>query len=121
FRAGQRRAMKVLIAGACGFVGATLARRWREERADVQILGPDSFIRPGSETNRADLRRIGVTVTHADIRQASDFEPLPDVDWVIDAAAHPSVLAGVDGRTSSRQLVEHNLVGTINMLEYCRR
>jgi CDP-paratose 2-epimerase len=113
--------MKVLIAGACGFVGATLARRWREERADLEIVGLDSFIRPGSETNRAELRRIGVTVTHADIRQASDFEPLPDVDWVIDAAANPSVLAGVDGRTSSRQLVEHNLVGTINMLEYCRR
>lgn len=32
----------------------------------------------------------------------------------------PSVLAGVDGRTSSRQLVEHNLGGTVNMLEYCR-
>jgi CDP-paratose 2-epimerase len=25
------------------------------------------------------------------------------------------------GTTSSRQVVEHNLVGTINMLEYCRR
>jgi CDP-paratose 2-epimerase len=113
--------MKVLIAGACGFVGATLARRWRDERGDLEILGIDNFIRPGSETNRADLRRAGVTVAHADIRQASDFEPLPDVDWVIDAAANPSVLAGVDGRTSSRQLVEHNLFGTINMLEYCRR
>ncbi len=41
-------------------------------------------------------------------------------DWVMDAAANPSVLAGVDGKTSSRQLVEHNLHGTINLLEYCR-
>jgi CDP-paratose 2-epimerase len=113
--------MKVLITGACGFVGATLARRWRERRSDLEILGVDSFIRPGSETNRAALRRAGVAVSHADIRAASDFELLPAVDWVIDAAANPSVLAGVDGRTSSRQLVEHNLVGTINMLEYCRR
>jgi CDP-paratose 2-epimerase len=113
--------MKILIAGACGFVGATLARRWRESRADVEILGLDSFIRPGSEVNRAGLRRAGVAVRHGDIRLASDFETLPGVDWVIDAAANPSVLAGVDGRTSSRQLVEHNLGGTINMLEYCRR
>ena len=113
--------MKILITGACGFVGATLARRWRESRADLEILGVDNFIRPGSEINRADLRRTGVTIAHADIRQASDFEMLPEVDWVIDAAANPSVLAGVDGRTSSRQLVEHNLGGTINMLEYCRR
>jgi CDP-paratose 2-epimerase len=40
---------------------------------------------------------------------------------VIDAAANPSVLAGLDGRTSSRQLVEHNLAGTVNLLEYCKQ
>jgi CDP-paratose 2-epimerase len=43
------------------------------------------------------------------------------VDWVIDAAANPSVLAGVDGKTSSRQLVEHNLGGTVNLLEFCKQ
>ena len=42
------------------------------------------------------------------------------MDWVIDAAAQPSVLAGRDGKTSTRQLLEHNLLGTINLLEYCR-
>ena len=40
---------------------------------------------------------------------------------VLETAANPSVLAGVDGRASSRQLVEHNLLGTVNTLEYCRR
>jgi CDP-paratose 2-epimerase len=49
------------------------------------------------------------------------LEGLPPVDFVIDAAANPSVLAGVDGRTSSRQLVEHNLSGTINLLEFCKQ
>ena len=39
---------------------------------------------------------------------------------MIDAAANPSVLAGVDGKASSRQLVEHNLLGTVNLLELCR-
>jgi CDP-paratose 2-epimerase len=29
-------------------------------------------------------------------------------------------LAGVDGKTSSRELVDHNLTGTINVLEYCK-
>jgi CDP-paratose 2-epimerase len=52
---------------------------------------------------------------------ASDLDMLPDADWVIDAAANPSVLAGVDGATSLRQLMEHNLAGTLNVLEYCRR
>ena len=43
------------------------------------------------------------------------------MDWIIDAAANPSVLAGVDGATSSRQLLEHNLYGTINLLELAKR
>jgi CDP-paratose 2-epimerase len=51
---------------------------------------------------------------------ASDLEVVPDVDWVIDAAANPSVLAGVGGTGSSRQVVEHNLGGTLNLLEFCR-
>jgi CDP-paratose 2-epimerase len=62
-----------------------------------------------------------VKLFHGDIRMASDLETLPPVDWVIDAAANPSVLAGVDGKTSSRQLIEHNLQGTLNMLEFCKQ
>jgi CDP-paratose 2-epimerase len=113
--------MRILITGVCGFVGSTLARMWAECGAGHELFGIDTLIRPGSEINRHALRRLGVTVAHRDIRLASDFEALPAVDWVVDAAANPSVLAGVDGRTSSRQLVEHNLLGTLNMLEYCRQ
>ncbi|HVR71626.1 MAG TPA: NAD-dependent epimerase/dehydratase family protein [Vicinamibacteria bacterium] len=113
--------MKLLLAGACGFVGSTLARTWAEAGAPHRITGLDSFARPGSETNRLELQRLGVRVLHADVRAAADFEGLPAADFVIDAAAHPSVLAGVDGRLSSRQVVEHNLLGTVNLLEYCRR
>ncbi len=112
--------MRVLISGVCGFVGSTIVRSWAESGEGYSLHGIDSLIRPGSETNRRALRRIGVDLIHADIRAASDFESLPAVDWVVDAAANPTVLAGVDGRTSSRQIVEHNLVGTINLLEYCR-
>jgi CDP-paratose 2-epimerase len=113
--------MKVLITGACGFVGSTIARALVEADSSIALVGVDNFIRAGSELNRGALRALGVDVRHADIRHASDFEQLPAVDWVIDAAANPSVLAGVDGKTSSRQLVEHNLWGTVNLLEYCKR
>jgi CDP-paratose 2-epimerase len=113
--------VRILLTGACGFVGATLARRWVEHGQAHTIIGVDNFIRPGSETNRRELKRLGVRVIHADLRSASDFEALPAVDAVVDAAANPSVLAGIDGFTSSRQLVEHNLLGTVQMLEYCRR
>ncbi|MSU50231.1 MAG: NAD-dependent epimerase/dehydratase family protein [Opitutus sp.] len=113
--------MRILISGVCGFVGSTLARALAESGAGHQIVGFDNFIRPGSESNRADLKARGVNLFHGDLRSPSDLETLPAVDWVIDAAANPSVLAGVDGRTSSRQLIEHNLGGTVNMLEFCKQ
>jgi CDP-paratose 2-epimerase len=113
--------MRLLISGACGFVGSTLIRTWAERGAAYTIIGIDNLSRPGSELNRQALRRLGVKLFHADIRSASDFETIPAVDWVIDAAANPSVLAGRDGGMSSRQLAEHNLLGTLNLLEYCRQ
>jgi CDP-paratose 2-epimerase len=98
-----------------------LALTLREAKPGLEIVGVDNFIRPGSEQNRQRLRSVGIKVVHADLRVADDLETLPDVDWLIDAAANPSVLAGVSGSgMSSRQLMRHNLGGTINNLEFCR-
>lgn len=113
--------MQLLITGICGFVGSTLAKALAAEPWVSGIVGVDNFSRRGSETNRRPLTALGIEVIAGDLRCASDVESLPRADWVIDAAANPSVLAGVDGTTSSRQLVEHNLAGTINLLEYCKR
>jgi CDP-paratose 2-epimerase len=113
--------MKLFITGICGFVGSTLAARLLESNTDLAICGIDNLLRPGSETNRAELARLGVRFMHGDLRMPSDLEAIGPNDWVIDAAAHPSVLAGVDGRSSPRQLAEHNLVGTLNLLDYCRQ
>jgi len=113
--------MKILITGICGFVGSTLARGLLKTYAKIKLFGLDNFIRPGSETNRDGLKSLGVKLFHGDLRNGSDLENLPAVDFVIDAAANPSVLAGTDGKSSSRQLVEHNLAGTINLLEFCKR
>ena len=113
--------MRILVTGACGFVGSRVLRRLRQSLENATLIGIDNLCRAGSETNRPLLKQLGVQFIHGDVRSASDFESLPAVDWVIDAAANPSVLAGVDGKSSSRQVIEHNLAGTINMLEYCKR
>jgi CDP-paratose 2-epimerase len=109
--------MKILITGACGFVGMRVAKYLTNAFAgsgrSLELLGIDNFSRPGSELNRNEFSKI-------DLRMASDLDAIPRVDWMIDAAANPSVLAGVDGRTSSRQIIQHNLESTINMLEYCK-
>jgi CDP-paratose 2-epimerase len=112
--------MKVFITGICGFVGSALARRIKKAKLEVEVFGVDNLMRSGSEANR-NLARDGIGVIHGDIRCASDVENLSAADWVIDAAANPSVLAGFDNRSSTRQLIEHNLFGTVNLLEHCRR
>lgn len=112
--------MRVLITGACGFVGRTLAETLLASVENLDLIGLDNLSRPGSEINRAPLIRQGMRLVHGDIRMPSDLGAIGAVDWVIDAAANPSVLAGVAGPTSSRQLIEHNLAGTVNLLEYCK-
>ncbi len=113
--------MKILITGICGFAGSTLARSFIDAGCGHELYGIDNLMRPGSELNRQVLKKLGVSLLHADIRVQSDFENFPKVDWVIDAAASPSVLAGVDKKITSRQLLEHNLSGTVNMLEFCKK
>jgi len=113
--------MKVFITGICGFVGSSLAFRLREQMPGLEVSGIDNLLRAGSEMNRGELARQGIRFMHGDLRMPSDLEAVGPSDCVIDAAAHPSVLAGVDGRSSPRQLAEHNLLGTLNLLDYCRQ
>ena len=113
--------MKILITGICGFAGTSIAKSLLQSHSNLQIVGLDNFSRKGSELNIPELTNLGLDLIRGDIRSQSDIDGLPQVDWVIDCAANPSVLAGLDGNSSSRQVMEHNLLGTINLLEYCKR
>jgi CDP-paratose 2-epimerase len=112
--------MKILITGVCGFVGSTLAKAIKETHPDWKIFGIDNLSRAGSETNQIPLSNIGVKLSRGDIRFPADLKKIAPVDWVVEAAANPSVLAGINGYGNSRELVDHNLVGTVNVLEFCK-
>src|SRR5271165_812290 len=113
--------MRILISGVCGFVGSALAQCLLERVEGIRVAGIDNLMRPGAETNRMRIEGLGVEFVHGDLRSASDIAGLPACDWVIDAAANPSVLAGLSGGASSRLLFEHNLAALGNVLEYCKQ
>lgn len=113
--------MKILITGIAGFVGSKLATGLKNFNQNLEIQGIDNFSRRGSDNNIFYLQKADIKLFHGDIRLQSDIDTLPFANWVIDCAANPSVLAGLDSQVSSRQLIENNLHGTINLLEYCKR
>lgn len=105
----------ILITGGAGFVGSNLAILLKEKYPSYSILCMDNLKRRGSELNLIRLREHGITFIHGDIRQKNDFDQITvPVSCVIDAAAEPSVLAGLDGNTD--YLIETNLNGTVHAL-----
>ena len=117
--------MRVLITGACGFVGSNIAKGLLEyhspEFGTLELYGLDNLSRKGSELNRAKLEDLSMKFFHSDLRLQDEINRLPCVDWVIDAAAETSVLAGVPGGKDSRDVIENNLYSTVNLLEYCKK
>jgi CDP-paratose 2-epimerase len=109
---------RILITGGAGFVGSNLALSLAERRGS-EIVAFDNLHRRGSELALPRLRSGGVGFVHGDIRNPEDFDNLPAADLVIECSAEPSVHAGYDG--SPRYLLNTNLLGTINCLDYARR
>ena len=109
--------MRVLITGGAGFVGSHLARLYRS--AGAEVVAFDNLKRRGSERNLAAFQREGIHFAHGDVRSASDLAALPgNFDLFVEASAEPSVHAGTDG--SPAYLLDTNLLGTINCLEFTR-
>jgi CDP-paratose 2-epimerase len=108
----------ILITGGAGFIGANVAVRLAGDRPDDRIVALDNLKRRGSELNLPRLRESGVEFSHGDVRQLSDLQALGRVDAIVECSAEPSVLAGTDG--SPDYLVNSNLVGAYNCLEFAR-
>ncbi len=112
--------MNILITGGAGFVGSQLATRFKDADPAAKVVAFDNLKRRGAELNLPRFQRMGIDFVHGDIRIYSDLEDIgARFDLVIEAAAEPSVLAGLSG--SPRYLAGTNLEGTLNCLELARR
>lgn len=113
--------MRILITGGAGFVGSRLALQFKSRFPDSDLVVFDNLKRRGSELNLKLFNRRGISFVHGDIRSATDFSSLNDFrpDLFIEASAEPSVHAGLS--QDPHYLLDTNLLGTINCLEYARK
>lgn len=111
--------ISILITGGCGFVGSNLALMLQSKYADYSITVLDNLKRRGSELNLPKLKAAGIAFIHGDIRNREDLDLEQKFDYVIDAAAEPSVMAGMGAALS--YVINTNLSGTINTLELAAR
>ena len=111
--------LRILIAGGCGFVGSSLAISFKESYPNYKIYSLDNLKRLGSELNIKRLKEKEIDFIHGDVRNKDDFESLPNIDVLIDCAAEPSVLSGIN--SSPDYVINTNLIGTINCLNFARK
>jgi CDP-paratose 2-epimerase len=104
----------ILITGGCGFVGSNLSCLLKEKYESYTIIALDNLKRSGSELNINRLKERNISFVHGDIRNKEDLIFDSKIDIIIDAAAEPSVLAGLDQVPD--YLIHTNFNGTINLL-----
>lgn len=107
----------ILVTGGAGFVGSNLALKLKNDFPEMQITCMDNLKRRGSELSIPRFKAAGIEFIHGDIRNREDFTA-EDVGLILECSAEPSVLAGIG--SSPDYLLNTNLVGTINCLEYAR-
>jgi CDP-paratose 2-epimerase len=112
--------LTILITGGCGFIGSNLCILLKEKYPHYTIIAFDNLKRRGSELNIPRLQERGISFIHADIRNTEDLKMQTSLDFIIDAAAEPSVSSGLEGG-SFNYVINTNLSGTINTLELAAR
>jgi len=114
--------MKLLVFGGAGFVGSSVVRLFKRHDGNAVITVFDNLHRRGSEINLPVFKHLGVRFIHGDVRSPSDLEEISgEFDLCIEASAEPSVHAGVAGSGAPDYVLQTNLVGAANCLNYIRR
>ncbi len=110
--------MNVLVTGGCGFVGSNLALALKADGHQVTCF--DNLSRRGAEVILERILAEGCMFTHGDVRNVEDLDRLQGAfSLLIECSAEPSVMAGAGG-DGARYMIENNLVGAVNCLEYAR-
>jgi nucleoside-diphosphate-sugar epimerase len=106
---------RTIVTGATGFVGANLARRLLADGHKVHL-----FVRPQHRTWRIEAIRSAVQVHSVDFadeerltRLVSEIRP----DWIFHLAAYGAYAT----QTNLQQMIQTNIVGTVNLVETCLR
>ncbi len=107
-----------VVTGGAGFVGSWLCALRKRDHADERVIAFDNLSRAGSELNLPRLAAAGVEFVRGDVRDLASLTSLGAADLLIDCAAEPSVRAGYAG--GARELIDLNLGGTLNCLEFAR-
>src|SRR6516165_4014146 len=110
--------MRILVTGGAGFVGSHLALLFKRDMPDSIVISLDNLKRRGSELALGRLAAGGVEFRHGDIRNREDLSDVGNLDLLVECSAEPSVQAGLAG--GDRYLINTNLVGTINCLDFAR-
>jgi CDP-paratose 2-epimerase len=110
---------KILITGGCGFVGSNLALAIKNEFPKAEITVMDNLYRKGSELNISRIQESEIKFVKGDIRFEKDFEGIGEVTLIIEAAAEPSVLSGIN--SSPDYVIQTNFNGTVNCLNFAKK
>jgi UDP-glucose 4-epimerase len=103
----------IVVTGATGFVGTYLIDELVKNKFEVIATGLSKI---GEEY----YDEMGISFIRLNVADESDFDKLPTAN--IDAVIHLATLLPANVKQyNPRDYINVNIIGTVNMLEYCRK
>ncbi|MDX2187614.1 MAG: GDP-mannose 4,6-dehydratase [Opitutaceae bacterium] len=106
--------MKILITGACGFIGTSLSLRLKKH--GLTVVGIDclnAYYNPELKRRNAEVLRANGITLHATDLASDDFPTLDDVGVIVHLAAQP----GISQTTPWEDYHRNNILATHRLLQ----
>lgn len=113
--------LRILVTGGAGFIGSNFIRCMLQKYPEYRIINLDKLTYAGNLENLADLEQNAqYEFIHGDICDAGCVEKIlqSGVDAVLNFAAESHVDRSI---LASSEFVQTNIVGTLTLLESCRK